>query len=43
LPGEKIIGFEDLSTGSMGDFPAGWNTSGAAEILHIEGKPGLWL
>ena len=43
VPGEKVLGFEDFSTGSIGDFPAGWNTSGAGEIVTIEGKPGRWL
>lgn len=43
VPGEKVIGFEDFSTGSIGDFPSGWNTNGAAEIVTIEGKAGRWL
>jgi outer membrane protein OmpA-like peptidoglycan-associated protein len=43
VPGEKIIGFEDFMTGNIGDFPAGWNTSGSGEIVTIEGKPGRWL
>ncbi len=43
VPGEKVIGFEDFSTGSIGDFPAGWNTNGAGEIVTVEGKPGRWL
>ena len=43
VPGEKIIGFEDFMTGSIGDFPAGWNTNAAAEIVTINGKPGRWL
>jgi OOP family OmpA-OmpF porin len=43
VPGEKVIGFEDFSTGSIGDFPAGWNTNGSAEIVTVEGKPGRWL
>lgn len=43
VPGEKIIGFEDFMTGSIGDFPAGWNTNGSAEIVTVEGKPGRWL
>jgi hypothetical protein len=43
VPGEKVIGFEDFSTGSIGDFPAGWNTNGAGEIVTIEGKQGRWL
>src|SRR5688500_13849316 len=43
VPGEKIIGFEDFSTGNIGDFPAGWNTTAAGEIVTIEGKQGRWL
>lgn len=43
VPGEKIIGFEDFMTGSIGDFPAGWNTSSSAEIVTIDGKEGRWL
>lgn len=43
VPGEKVIGFEDFSTGSIGDFPAGWNTNAAGEIVTVEGKPGRWL
>ena len=43
VPGEKVIGFEDFSTGNIGDFPAGWNTNSSAEIVTVEGKPGRWL
>ncbi|MBS1632960.1 MAG: hypothetical protein JST10_10355, partial [Bacteroidetes bacterium] len=43
VPGEKVIGFEDFSTGNIGDFPAGWNTNGSGEIVTIEGKEGRWL
>lgn len=43
VPGEKVIGFEDFSTGAIGDFPAGWNTNASGEIVTIEGKPGRWL
>lgn len=43
VPGEKVIGFEDFSTGSIGDFPAGWNTNGAGEIVTVEGSQGRWL
>ena len=43
VPGEKVIGFEDFSTGNIGDFPAGWNTNGAGEIVTVEGKQGRWL
>ena len=43
VPGEKVIGFEDFSTGNIGDFPAGWNTKAAAEIVTLENIPGRWL
>ncbi len=43
VPGEKVIGFEDFSTGSIGDFPAGWNTTGAGEIVTVEGRTERWL
>ena len=43
VPGEKVIGFEDFSTGNIGDFPAGWNTTASGEIVTLEGKPGRWL
>lgn len=43
VPGEKVMGFEDFSNGNIGDFPAGWNTTGSGEIVTIEGKPGRWL
>jgi OmpA-OmpF porin, OOP family len=43
VPGEKVIGFEDFSTGSVGDFPAGWNTNASGEIVTIDGKEGKWL
>src|SRR5258708_26477948 len=43
VPGEKVIGFEDFSTGNIGDFPAGWNTNASGEIVTIENIPGRWL
>ena len=43
VPGEKVIAFEDFMTGSIGDFPAGWNTNAAGEIVTIDGKAGRWL
>ena len=43
VPGEKVIGFEDFITGTIGDFPAGWNTNAAGEIVTIDGKAGRWL
>jgi OmpA-OmpF porin, OOP family len=43
VPGEKVIGFEDFSTGNIGDFPGGWNTNSSGEIVTVEGKQGRWL
>jgi outer membrane protein OmpA-like peptidoglycan-associated protein len=43
VPGEKIVGFDDFTQDEIGDFPAGWNTNAAGEIVTIEGKPGRWL
>jgi outer membrane protein OmpA-like peptidoglycan-associated protein len=43
VPGEKVIGFEDFSTGNIGDFPASWNTNGSGEIVTIDGKQERWL
>ncbi len=43
VPGEKVIGFEDFSTGEIGDFPGGWNTNAAGEIVTVENIPGRWL
>jgi len=43
VPGEKVVGFEDLSQDSIGDFPAKWNTNAAGEIVTVAGKPGRWL
>ena len=43
VPGEKVVGFEDFSQDSIGDFPAKWNTNAAGEIVTVAGKPGRWL
>ena len=43
VPGEKVVGFEDFSQESIGDFPAKWNTNAAGEIVTVAGKPGRWL
>jgi OmpA-OmpF porin, OOP family len=43
VSGEKVIAFDDFSTTSVGDFPLGWNTNSAAEIVTIEGNPNKWL
>jgi outer membrane protein OmpA-like peptidoglycan-associated protein len=43
VPGERTIRFDDFMQDAIGDFPAGWNTNAAAEVVTIEGKPGRWL
>jgi OOP family OmpA-OmpF porin len=43
VPGERVVGFEDFSQDSIGDFPPKWNTNAAGEIVTIAGKPGRWL
>jgi outer membrane protein OmpA-like peptidoglycan-associated protein len=43
VPGEKIVVFDDFTGDAIGDFPSGWDTNAAAEVVTIEGKPGRWL
>lgn len=35
--------FDDFMQDAIGDFPAGWNTNAAAEVVTIDGKDGRWL
>jgi hypothetical protein len=43
IPGDKIIFYDDFSSGNVGDFPALWNTSSSGEIVTIAKYPGRWL
>ncbi|MGZ8839455.1 MAG: OmpA family protein [Candidatus Aminicenantales bacterium] len=43
VPGEKLVMFDDFTGAAIGDFPSGWDTNAAAEVVTIEGKPGRWL
>jgi OmpA-OmpF porin, OOP family len=43
VPGAKVIGFEDFSTGNIGDSPVGWNSTASSEIVSVNGMPGRWL
>jgi outer membrane protein OmpA-like peptidoglycan-associated protein len=43
VPGEKVIGYDDFSETSVGDFPLGWNTNSAAEIITFNDSPEKWL
>ncbi len=43
VPGAKVVAFYDFMGDAIGDFPSGWDTNAAAEVVTIEGKPGRWL
>ena len=43
VPGEKLVVFYDFMGDAIGDFPGGWDTNAAGEVVTIEGKPGRWL
>ncbi len=43
VPGEKVIFYDDFSQDNIGDFPAGWNTNGSAEIVTSNLYPGRWM
>ena len=43
IPGEKLIGFDDFSNTSVGDFPMGWNTNSSAEIVTLDDSNQKWL
>ena len=43
VPGAKVMGFEDFSTGNIGDSPVGWNSTASSEIVTVNGRPGRWL
>ncbi|MDR3693732.1 OmpA family protein [Mucilaginibacter sp.] len=43
IPGEKIIFYDDFTSGNVGDFPALWNTNSSGEIVTIAKYPGRWF
>jgi len=43
VPGEKIIFYDDFTSGNVGDFPASWNTNSSGEIVTTAKYPGKWL
>lgn len=43
IPGEKTIFYDDFSDGTIGDFPANWNTNGSGEIVNTNLAPGKWF
>jgi OmpA-OmpF porin, OOP family len=43
IPGEKVVFFEDFSSGNIGDFPVSWNTNGSGEVVNNNIFSGKWL
>lgn len=43
IPGEKVIFYDDFSADKVGDFPALWNTNGAAEVVTTNLFTGNWM
>jgi len=43
IPGDKILAFDDFKQDNMGDLPAKWNSTGAAEIATINGSEFNWV
>ena len=43
VSGEKIIGMEEFTETSVGDFPLGWNTNASGEIITLGNNPQKWL
>lgn len=43
VAGEKVIGMEEFTETSVGDFPLGWNTNASGEIVMLGDSPQKWL
>lgn len=43
IAGEKVILFDDFTSGSIGDFPVLWNTTGSGEVVTTNLADGRWL
>ena len=43
IPGEKIIFFDDFTSGAIGDFPVQWNTNSSGEVVTLGKLPGRWV
>lgn len=43
VAGNKVLLYDDFSTGRVGDFPAMWNTTGSGEIVTTGKFPGKWF
>ncbi|MBS1603515.1 MAG: OmpA family protein [Bacteroidetes bacterium] len=43
IPGEKVLYAEDFAEQSIGELPAGWNSSGSGEVVTLDKFAGRWL
>lgn len=43
VAGNKVLFFDDFSSGSVGDFPVMWNTTGSGEIVTTVKYSGKWF
>lgn len=43
IPGETIICSNDFSDEALGESPTGWNSTGTASVVTIDGLEGKWL
>jgi OmpA-OmpF porin, OOP family len=43
VSGEKIIGYDDFTGVSVGDFPLEWNTNSSAEVVRLDQHEMRWL
>jgi OOP family OmpA-OmpF porin len=43
IPGEKILGYDDFSNETVGDFPARWTTNASGEVMTVDNHDGKWL
>lgn len=43
VAGNKVLFFDDFSSGSVGDFPVMWNTTGSGEIVTTDKYSGKWF
>jgi len=43
VAGNKVLFYDDFSSGKIGDFPVMWNTNGSGEIVTTDLYPGKWF
>lgn len=43
ISGEEVLFFDNFANGSLGDFPASWNTNGNGELVTVNNVEGKWM